>query len=205
VMPAFGEQLDPTARWNLFDFFHANADATRFGSAADAGAAAAFRTPDFAVDCPDGSSPLISEQLGRVLHLVFAGADSAVRVHKLEPMAIVVHLDPSASTDGSFCGTDNADVAKAFALYAGTSVEELDGTEFIVDQSGALRSWWHPGLVPDWTEGIRPGDRNYSADPLHAAPGSGTRPRALTLCPAHPRLETMVSASFFMLPLGSHH
>jgi hypothetical protein len=36
-------------------------------------------------------------------------------------------------------------------LYAGSSVEELDGTEFIVDQLGSLRSSWHPGLVPDWT------------------------------------------------------
>jgi hypothetical protein len=43
-------------------------------------------------------------------------------------------------------------VAKAFALYAGSSVEELDGAEFIVDQSGSLRSSWHPGLVPDWTD-----------------------------------------------------
>jgi hypothetical protein len=60
--------------------------------------------------------------------------------------------DPSIRTDGPFCSTDDPDVAKAFALYAGSSVEELDGTEFIVDQSGSLRSSWHPGLVPDWTD-----------------------------------------------------
>jgi putative copper export protein/mono/diheme cytochrome c family protein len=152
TMPAFDAKLDATARWNLIDFIHANADATRFGSAADAGMANAFPAPDFAVDCPDGSSPMTSELRGRVLHLVFAGAHSVARVRALEPTAIVVRLDPSVSAVGSNCGTDDPDVAKAFALYAGSSVEELDGTEFIVDQSGSLRASWHPGLVPDWAD-----------------------------------------------------
>jgi putative copper export protein/mono/diheme cytochrome c family protein len=152
TMPAFEAKLDATARWNLIDFIHANADATRFGSAADAGMENAFLAPDFAVDCTDGSSALTSELHGRILHLVFAGAHSLARVRELEPTAIVVRLDPSVSAVGSLCGTDDPDVAKAFALYAESSVEELDGTEFIVDQSGSLRASWHPGLVPDWTD-----------------------------------------------------
>jgi hypothetical protein len=106
----------------------------------------------FAVDCADGSSPLIGDMRGRVLHLVFAGVHAVARLHTLEPTAIVVRLDPSINPGGSFCSTDDPNVAKAFALYAGSSVEELDGTEFIVDQSGSLRSSWHPGLVPDWTD-----------------------------------------------------
>ena len=152
VMPGFDTTLDPTGRWNLIDFIHANADATRFASAADAGMANAFPAPDFAVDCTDGSSPLIADLRGRVLHLVFAGTHSVARMRTLEPTAIVVRLDPSVSGDGPFCSTDDPEVAKAFALYAASSVEELDGTEFIVDQSGSLRSLWHPGLVPDWTD-----------------------------------------------------
>jgi putative copper export protein/mono/diheme cytochrome c family protein len=152
TMPAFDAKLDATARWNLIDFIHANADATRFGSAADAGMANAFPAPDFAIDCPDGSSPMTSELRGRVLHLVFAGVHSVARMRELEPTAIVVRLDPSVNAVGSLCGTDDPDVAKAFALYAESSVEELDGTEFMVDQSGSLRASWHPGLVPDWTD-----------------------------------------------------
>jgi putative copper export protein/mono/diheme cytochrome c family protein len=152
TMPAFDDKLDATARWNLIDFIHANADATRFGSAADAGMTNAFPAPDFAVDCPDGSSPQIGDLRGRVLHLVFVGAHSVARVGTLEQTAIVVRLDPSVGAVESLCGTDDPDVAKAFALYAGSSVEELDGTEFIVDQSGSLRAAWHPGLVPDWTD-----------------------------------------------------
>ena len=174
-MPAFGASIESTARWNLIDFIHANADAARFGSTADAGMTNAFLTPDFAVDCADGSSPLMGDLRGRVLHLVFAGAHSDARLRTLEPTAIVVRLDPSISADGPFCSTDDPDVAKAFALYAGSSLEELDGTEFIVDQSGSLRSLWHPGLVPDWTDpkvfaevvdNIR---RSHFA--THAAPG----------------------------------
>jgi hypothetical protein len=144
--------VDPTARWNLVDFIHANADASRFGSAADAGMANAFPAPDFAADCADGASQMIGDLRGRVLHLVFAGAHSVDRLRTLEPTAIVVRLDPSISADEPFCSTDDPDVAKAFALYAGSSVEELDGTEFIVDLSGSLRASWHPGLVPDWID-----------------------------------------------------
>jgi len=152
AMPAFGATLEPTGRWNLIDFIHANADATRFGNAADAGMTNAFLAPDFAVDCPDGSSPLLADMRGRILHLVFAGVHTLARMRTLEPTAIVVRLDPTISAGGSFCSTDEPDVAKAFALYAGSSVEELDGTEFVVDESGSLRSSWHPGLVPDWTD-----------------------------------------------------
>jgi mono/diheme cytochrome c family protein len=152
AMPAFGATLEPTGRWNLIDFIHANADATQFGNAADAGMTNAFVAPDFAVDCTDGSSPLIGDMRGRVLHLVFVGVHTVARVRTLEPTAIVVRLDPTISAGGSLCSTDDPDVAKAFALYAGSSVEELDGTEFIVDQSSSLRSSWHPGLVPDWTD-----------------------------------------------------
>jgi len=152
AMPAFGATLDPTGRWNLIDFIHANADATRFGSAADAGMRNAFLAPDFVVDCADGSSPLMGDMRGRILHLVFVGVHTVARVRTLEPTAIVVRLDPTISVGGSFCSADDPDVAKVFALYAGSSVEELDGTEFIVDQLGSLRSSWHPGLVPDWTD-----------------------------------------------------
>jgi putative copper export protein/mono/diheme cytochrome c family protein len=152
AMPAFGASIDPTGRWNLIDFIHANADAARFGSAADAGVTNAFRAPDFAVDCADGSSPLIADLRGHILHLAFAGAHSVARVRTLEPTAIVVRLDPSVSAERFSCSTDDPDAANAYALYAGSSVEELDGTEFILDQSGSLRSSWHPGLVPDWTD-----------------------------------------------------
>jgi hypothetical protein len=87
---------------------------------AEAGMTNAFLTPDFAVDCADGSSPLIGDLRGRVVHLVFAGAHSVARVGTLEPTGIVVRLDPSISANGPFCSTDDPDVAKAFALYAGS-------------------------------------------------------------------------------------
>ena len=152
AMPAFGDRLDATARWNLIDFIHANADAHRFSAAADAGMANAFRMPDFTLDCPDGSSPAISDLRGQVLHIVFVGANARARLEQLEPAAIVVRLDAAAVPSGPFCSTDDFDVPKVLAAYLGSSAEQLDGTELLVDGSGALRSSWHPGLLPDWTE-----------------------------------------------------
>src|SRR5262249_11271869 len=59
AMPGFGVALDDTARWNVIDFIHANADARRLELAN--GVDAAVRVPEFSVACPDGSDSSISQ------------------------------------------------------------------------------------------------------------------------------------------------
>jgi putative copper export protein/mono/diheme cytochrome c family protein len=159
AMPPFEGALDPTARWNLIDFIHANSDARRFSEAPGHDNASAFRIPDFTVECPDGSTKSIRDLRGRVLNLVFAGADLTEHLQHLKQVAtvagateIVIRLDPSVRAEAAFCSSDDPDIAKTFALYAGSSVEQLDGTELIVDQSGSLRGIWRPGAEPDWTD-----------------------------------------------------
>jgi len=156
TMPQFAAALDDTARWTLIDFVRANAGARRFAEAADKPGVPA---PGFSVECPDGSTPSLEELRGHIVHLIFAGARSAPRLQHLghtplEPgvTVMVARLDPSASPDGSVCSTDDPDVPKAFALYASAAAEDLDGTEFLIDQAGSLRSLWHPGLQPDWSD-----------------------------------------------------
>jgi putative copper export protein/mono/diheme cytochrome c family protein len=151
-MPPFGARLDATARWNLIDFIHANADATRFSATADAGMVNGFRMPDFTLDCPDGTSPAISELRGRVLHIVFAGTKSRERLAELEPAAIVVRLDSPEASEKPFCNSDDPDIPRVFSFYLGIPSDRLDGVELLVDESGLLRSSWHPGLVPEWTD-----------------------------------------------------
>jgi hypothetical protein len=48
--------------------------------------------------------------------------------------------------------TIDPDLAKGFALYRGAPVAQLDGTEFVIDGSGWLRTMWYPRRQPDWSE-----------------------------------------------------
>jgi len=153
AMPPFGAVLDETARWNLIDFLHANADARRLSAAADA-TGVALPLPEFSVECRDGSSLSIDRLRGNVVHLVFAGSATTPRLRQLarakadRETTIVVRSEASEPT--AFCETRDPDVIAAFALYRGTG--EIDGTEFLVDASGWLRSMWVPGRRPDWAK-----------------------------------------------------
>jgi putative copper export protein/mono/diheme cytochrome c family protein len=151
AMPGFEGALDETARWNLIDFIHANADARRL-EIADEGIAS-LRVPEFSVECPDGSDISISQLRGRILHLVFAGPQSGTRLDQLHALVsgpsttIVVQVDGSRTLP--FCSTWDRDVIAAFAIYRGADPIE---TEFLVDAAGWLRSMWYPGVEPDWRE-----------------------------------------------------
>ena len=151
AMPPFGAALDETARWNLIDFLHANADARRLSEAADA-TGVALPLPEFSVECRDGSSLSIDQLRGNVVHLVFAGPASTPRLRQLASAKAggqtTIVVRPEASEPTGFCETRDPDVIVAFALYRGT--DDIDGTEFLVDASGWLRSMWFPGRRPDW-------------------------------------------------------
>jgi len=152
AMPGFGAVLDETARWNLIDFIHANADARRLELADDAGVA--IRVPEFSVECPDGSDLSIGQLRGRIVHVVFASPHSAARLDQLAALrtegqtSIAVRIGGLESP--SFCSTSNPDVIAAFAIYRGTGA--IDGTEFLIDALGWLRSMWYSGLQPDWRD-----------------------------------------------------
>jgi hypothetical protein len=55
-------------------------------------------------------------------------------------------------TSTAACRTDDAALAKALALFRGKDVTQVDGTEFLLDPSGALRALWYPEAQPDWRE-----------------------------------------------------
>jgi hypothetical protein len=88
------------------------------------------------------------------VHLVLAGSASVARLRQLASLkaegeiTIVVRLDGSDTLP--FCWTKDSDVVATFALYRGS--DEIDGTEFLIDASGRLRSIWFPGRRPDWSE-----------------------------------------------------
>ncbi len=157
-MPAFGGLLDGDARWNLIDFIRANSDATRlriFG----AGTTAAFPTPNFSAQCPDGSTLSIDQLRSQIVHIVVVGPGSedwlrAVTGHdvadKLRTMVIATR--PEAAKNISLCVANEPETIKTFALYRGA--EPVERTEFLVDRAGNLRSMWRTDDIASATNSL---------------------------------------------------
>jgi putative copper export protein/mono/diheme cytochrome c family protein len=155
VMPPFGATLDDEARWNLIDFVRANADAAHLALAPTEVTDVGYQAPDFSAACPDGSTVMRDDLRGRIAHLILAGRGSVERVaqlaaHSFDAVAVMIQLEDVTST--AACRTDDAELAKALALFRGKDVTQVDGTEFLLDPSGALRALWYPGAQPDWRE-----------------------------------------------------
>jgi mono/diheme cytochrome c family protein len=156
VMPGFAGEIDDDGRWNLVDFIHANADATRLR---DRPTNAGFPAPDFTADCPDGSTVSLHDLRGGVVHLVMTGAHSTERLKQLarshivhEVTTIVIAREDSPLKDEPFCATRGRSTRAAFAVYRGLDPAASEGTEFLLDASGQLRAIWHPGIAPAWTD-----------------------------------------------------
>jgi putative copper export protein/mono/diheme cytochrome c family protein len=150
AMPGFDAVLDETARWNLVDFLHANADARRLAEAADA-TPVALPLPQFSIECRDGSIVSIDRLRGNVVHLVFPGASSAKRLRQLAGTHAgheTILARAKRADAAPFCRTEDPDVSAAFALYRRSGA--IDGTEFLIDASGWLRAMWFPGRRPNW-------------------------------------------------------
>jgi putative copper resistance protein D len=146
-MPEFRAVLDEDARWSLIDFIRANADAVRlrvFGAGTDA----AFPAPNFSAECRDGSTISIDQLRAKVVHIVVAGSHSDDWLGEVVDRdvtdalrTIVIATDPGAATSRSLCVTHDPDTITTFALYRGDA-EPLEGTEFLVDPAGNLRTMW---------------------------------------------------------------
>jgi putative copper resistance protein D len=147
-MPGFRAVLDEEARWHLIDFVRSNADATRlrlFGAGTDA----AFPTPGFSADCPDGSTVSIDQLRAQIVHIVVAGlrSDDWLRQVADRDLAdklrtIVIASDPEAARTLSLCVIDDPETIDTFARYR-DDTKPFEGTEFLVDAAGNLRAIWH--------------------------------------------------------------
>jgi mono/diheme cytochrome c family protein len=146
AMPPFGDQLGDDARWNLVDFIHANADATRL-RAYGAGTTSAFPTPDFSVVCRDGAPQSIAQLRPQIVHIVIAGAAAQDRLREVAArdiaaklVTVVVEPQPEAAKGLSLCVALEPETIRSFALYSGDA--PVEDREFLVDPEGNLRSMW---------------------------------------------------------------
>jgi putative copper resistance protein D len=177
AMPPFAADPGDISPWNLINFVHANADARRLLRPGDH----AFAAPDFALECPDGSSPSLAELRGRVVHVLVAGPTAAARLQQLGSTAtagvqvVIIASDPASTESAKLCATRDPRVAKGLAVYRGVPVAQLDGTEFVIDASGWLRVMWYPGREPDWSEPtvLRSELDRIAQHPISGSPAAG--------------------------------
>ena len=152
-MPGFAAALDETARWNLIDFVHANADAARLAAASTAeggGAQRPIPAPDLSLRCgSDGRAVSLRDLRGRIVRLILPRAPQAGDDMGPEEIAERRKTDLSfgietvaisqrqALSDG-ICIAADPGAAAAYGLFAGS----IDGTvaEFLVDVDGRLRA-----------------------------------------------------------------
>jgi putative copper export protein/mono/diheme cytochrome c family protein len=159
AMPAFGTALSADDRWRLASFLHANADGERLASLRGRVTFAAFPNPQFAVQCPDGTTRNADSFSGQPVHLIAAGANSAARLDQLAALAkagtattIVVPL--GTGPDRRFCTASSRALNTVLALYRRADEEALDGTEFLIDSEWRLRAMWHAGFGINWIDPV---------------------------------------------------
>jgi putative copper resistance protein D len=166
-MPGFGTVLDEEARWNLINFVRSNADATRlrlYGG----GTEASFPTPNFPADCPDGSAISIDQLRGQIVHIVLAGSHSDDWLRQVvdrdiadKLRTIVITSRPDAARSMSVCATDDPETIDAFARYR-DDTKPFEGTEFLVDAAGNLRSIWRSNDIANGHDAAALGRRVQS-------------------------------------------
>ena len=159
VMPAFSGAVDETGRWNLIDFLRANADGIRVRRSAGRTTAVGYPVPNFSAQCADDRSISTDQLRGRIVRIVVAGPASDERLVQLAHLdpgndvtTIVVATDSGATERGRSCVARDADVVTAFTLFRDAEPTLAEGTEFLIDTEGNVRSVWYPGITPDWRQ-----------------------------------------------------
>lgn len=161
-------QLEPRQRWLLIDYFRARAAGTVVRKAG------IWRSPVLApnvmLDCAAGRIQL-SELKGRIVELI-ASHDGALAAPPFDPAVATVLLtqrEDVLAADPSFaCSTTSPDAWTAFALMAGVAPGKLDGTRFLIDANGWLRSRFLPDSFP--AEEVLAGARRQELTRIAAAP-----------------------------------
>jgi mono/diheme cytochrome c family protein/uncharacterized membrane protein len=164
AMPAFGNVLDETARWNVIDFVHANADGAQLRSAVGQIVATGYPMPGFSVNCGETTTS-IENLRGRAVHLTFVpeeaveqARDVLQRDHALGVITIIGSLRTIDGLEAGTCASSDPGLIDTLATYRGLDlshdVSHMGRTEWLVDGAGFLRSMWYPqpSVGEDWAD-----------------------------------------------------
>jgi putative copper export protein/mono/diheme cytochrome c family protein len=157
AMPGFASSLSADDRWALIDYVRAH----NAGVAMERDPAfdVPVRDPGFAVACDGVAASITSDLRGRVLHVVIGeAAKDQLPVPPLDGISTVTLVVPSEETENTgsapgACVAADASAWNAYAILADLPLDEVAGTEFLIDPNGWLRAVRRPGTTAGWHAG----------------------------------------------------
>jgi putative copper export protein/mono/diheme cytochrome c family protein len=160
AMPGFDQVLDSDARWMLIDFLRAN----------NAGVTLSERgtwshpipAPELEAQCADGGVVTLEDLRGKVVRIVVGSSAPAA------PFA-TIFINPGREGSGA-CIVSAPEIRLAYAIVAGVTPMALDGTSFMVDPAGWLRTRIRPSDPPPDLDALA---MWISATPVGAPAGVG--------------------------------
>ncbi|HEY2230916.1 MAG TPA: hypothetical protein VGI22_24900 [Xanthobacteraceae bacterium] len=131
AMPAFREVLNETARWNVIDFIHANADAAHLRASGGQIGPVGYPTPDFSASCRGDTIASLAELRGYPVHVVSAPAGS---IEALEPIVerdralgvtTIAAVNGLVGSDAMPCVSDEPALLETMGIYGGIDAERM--------------------------------------------------------------------------------
>jgi putative copper export protein/mono/diheme cytochrome c family protein len=155
AMPGFAASLSADDRWALIDYVRAH----NIGTARTRDYEVPVQAPAFPVAC-DGVAAAISTDLrGHAVHVLLgeppANPPPMPPQGGISTVTLIVPSDETANTRPPAGACVAADPAawNAYAVLAGLPLDEVAGTEFLVDPNGWLRAVQRPGATDGWQSG----------------------------------------------------
>ncbi len=159
VMPSFAAVLTEEQRWNLIDFIRARNAGDAFAQTGNWPAAVAV--PGLSATCADGRTIELAALRGKVIRVAFdaPGAAALPPVPAADGIAVVTIVVPAAGETGAAtpgCVAHDPAVPAAFSAVSGVKIEDLAGTQFLVDPDGWLRAMQRPGeqVAAGWDDPV---------------------------------------------------
>jgi putative copper export protein/mono/diheme cytochrome c family protein len=148
AMPGFASTLSAEDRWDLIDYIRAHNVGVAMREESDW--PEPVQAPGLDATCAGGRAVTLADLRGQVVRLVIGAVPPAPSIPGIT--TIVAGQPPLPTPDGTLCTTDDAAVARAYAVVTGAPLQALAGTQVLIDGNGWLRALQRPSAAPGWND-----------------------------------------------------
>jgi putative copper export protein/mono/diheme cytochrome c family protein len=154
AMPGFGGSLSAEDRWAVIDYVRAHN--AGMASLQEADFDVPVRAPVLPVACDGVTASTTADLLGHVVHVIVGdppkNQPQVAPPADLPSITLIVPADEAADTrpEPGTCVAAGPAAWNAYAVLAGLPLDEVAGTEFLVDPNGWLRVVQRPGATGGW-------------------------------------------------------
>jgi mono/diheme cytochrome c family protein len=158
LMPGFSRSLGEVGVWNVIDYVRARNGG--FVRAAQGHWSPTLLAPDFPALCADGHDRSLSELRSKPVRLVIG---KALTANTGITTVSVANSPPINASRNDLCVADRS-ISTAYAIVAGLSEADVEGSEFLIDRHGWLRELQRPATPAAWDDSDRLARALWSLD-----------------------------------------